>query len=263
MPSCACRRRAGLAEHRVTGRVSERAVDLGEAVEVDQQDRDRVSALPGPAQSAVHPFAKQRAVGQAGERVVAGEHVVLARLAAQAPRRLRDDPEQDRPQDGEADRHDEHDHALVVSDRGGDRAVAEIDLKGARRRPLDGEAQRHVDLDEFAEADLAGGLAVALRGDHLGVVLAPLEGLLQIAGRGEGAADQAMVVGVDDVGGVPDLDAREVLGRRARPQLLVELAYLRRREAGASSCGVSRGWMPMFAIRRADWLASATLWDST
>ena len=221
-----------LAEHRVAGGVAERSVDLGEPLEVDQQDGQRIALDFRPIERRAHPLAKQRAVGQRYERVITGQHVVLARLAAQSTGGLRDDAKQHCPQQCQADRHDQGDHALVARQRNGDRPVAEIDLERAGRVTARGEAERHVDLDEFAQADLAARLAVRTGRDDLAARALALQRLGQIAGRREAATDQAVVVGVNDgVRRVPDLDAGELLGRLAIPQLLVELAHLRRRQA--------------------------------
>ena len=57
-------------QHLVAGGVAERVVDRLEAVEVEHEDRD-VDALALPAGQRVgEPVERERAVGQAGERVV-------------------------------------------------------------------------------------------------------------------------------------------------------------------------------------------------
>ena len=70
--------------------VPERVVDLLEAVEVDEQDRELVVAARGEGERALDPVLEQHAVRQAGERVVGG-------LAAEPARGERHDPIERRP----------------------------------------------------------------------------------------------------------------------------------------------------------------------
>ena len=87
--------------------VPERVVDLLEAVEVDEQHRDR--ALRAHAlDRALDALVEERAVRQAGERVVEGE-------VAQPPRRAGDDPEQHRVEQREADAEEEVERALLAA----------------------------------------------------------------------------------------------------------------------------------------------------
>ena len=123
-----------LAQDLVAGAVPERVVDLLEGVDVEQQHRDGAGGGAAGAQRLRGALAKERAVGQAGELVVACEAIVLLGLPAQPARGRGDDPEEDRPQQREAEEHEQRDRALVGGDRGGDRAVAQVDLKSARRR---------------------------------------------------------------------------------------------------------------------------------
>ena len=62
-----------LAQQRVADRVAERVVDVLEAVEIDQEQRAALLAAGGIAQRLVERLAHQRAVGQAGQRIEAGE----------------------------------------------------------------------------------------------------------------------------------------------------------------------------------------------
>ena len=86
----------------VAGLVTERVVHLLEAVEVDEQRRALGVAAAGPGEHLLDPVEDQRAVGQAGERVVqrlvpdaleqagvANRDRRLAREAAQTVRQLR------------------------------------------------------------------------------------------------------------------------------------------------------------------------------
>ncbi len=62
-----------LAQQRVADRVAERVVDVLEAVEIDQEQRAALLAVGRVAQRLVERLAHHRAVGQAGQRVEAGE----------------------------------------------------------------------------------------------------------------------------------------------------------------------------------------------
>ena len=65
--------RGGGAQDAVAGGVAERIVDVLEAVQVEEQHRD-AAALPARAHDrARQPLRQQRAVGQAGQRVVVGQ----------------------------------------------------------------------------------------------------------------------------------------------------------------------------------------------
>ncbi len=192
-------------------------------------------------------LAKQRAVGQPRERVVAREAIVLLRLAAQPLGGGGDDPVQDRPQQREAEEHEQRDRALVVADRGGDRPVAQVDLERPRRGAGAGEAQGNVDLDEPAQTDLAGGLGVQRGCDHLGRIGCSRRGRrADRRPRSPSAApDQGVVVGVDDPARrAPDLDPREVARDRACAQLLVERVDALRTESFAQVAGREPGLDP-------------------
>ena len=67
-----------LAQQRVADRVAERVVDVLEAVEVDQEQRAALLPMGGVAQRFLERLAHHRAVGQAGQRVEAGEAGDLA-----------------------------------------------------------------------------------------------------------------------------------------------------------------------------------------
>ena len=62
-----------LAKERVTDRVAEGIVDVLEPVEVDQEQRAALAAVGGVAQRLVECLAHQRAIGQAGQGIEAGE----------------------------------------------------------------------------------------------------------------------------------------------------------------------------------------------
>ena len=62
--------------------MAQAVIEQFEAVEVDMQQREAATALAHPLVSFAQPFAKQRAVGQAGQLVVVGEVAhALFRLA--------------------------------------------------------------------------------------------------------------------------------------------------------------------------------------
>ena len=57
-------------QHAVAGMMSERVVDLLEAVQVEQQQRQRLALAGGDARRLVETIVQERAVGQVGQRVV-------------------------------------------------------------------------------------------------------------------------------------------------------------------------------------------------
>ena len=63
--------------------VPQRVVDLLEAIEVHQRDREQRAAASGVADGLIDPLAKQDPVGQTGERVVQGLVLVELGLADQ------------------------------------------------------------------------------------------------------------------------------------------------------------------------------------
>ena len=65
-------RRRG-AQDAVAGGVAERVVDVLEAVQIEEQHRDTRAVAPRPYDGARQPLRQQRAVRQAGERVVVGQ----------------------------------------------------------------------------------------------------------------------------------------------------------------------------------------------
>ena len=66
------KRAATCSEQLVADVVAEVVVDLLEAVEVDQQQRERVARARLPRQGVVEPVAEERSVGEAGQPVVEG-----------------------------------------------------------------------------------------------------------------------------------------------------------------------------------------------
>ena len=62
-----------LPKQRVADRMAERVVDVLEAVEIDQEQRAALLAMRGIAQRFVERLPHHRAVGQAGQRIEAGE----------------------------------------------------------------------------------------------------------------------------------------------------------------------------------------------
>jgi hypothetical protein len=65
--------RAGRLEHAVAGRVAHRIVDVLEAVEVEEQNRDAAAVAARAHDGVAQALAEQRAVGQSGQRVVVRE----------------------------------------------------------------------------------------------------------------------------------------------------------------------------------------------
>ena len=177
------------AQQPVAGLVPERVVDVLEAVEVEQHHRDllllvRVAAAraPGAGQRLGQPVVEQRAVGQAGERVVQGQ--------------LRD-PRLRRLALGDVLEHQRRggDPPLVVADGGCDHRdhgagcgvgpAIEVDLLDhhdlARQRPDQGQLRLRVRAPvgvHRAEAAIRGGHVVPRAGwaeDRVGLRVAEQE----------------------------------------------------------------------------------------
>ena len=98
LPHRVLQARGGLPDQLVAARVAERVVDGLEAIEVDIEQADLALVARHGKQSAFQPVLEQRAVRQAGQRVVEGEilRLALAALqlaggAAQAPQQEKED----------------------------------------------------------------------------------------------------------------------------------------------------------------------------
>ena len=146
-----------LDEQLVAVSMAECVVDLFEAVEVDQRQRDlprRVCVLDGEGGLP----RELRAVGQAGQRVMSSKEGVGARLPAQSSGHRRRDAEQRQPQDEQP--HDQRcqEQVLPGGDAGLDRCVREVDLEYADAGAALGGLERDVSLDEPRAA--AAGVAV-------------------------------------------------------------------------------------------------------
>ena len=72
--------------------MAQRVVDVPEAVEVEQQDRDHAALAAGAGQLLAEPIVQQGAVGQAGEQIVQG----------QTPHQLRAEPDRSVPERAQA-----------------------------------------------------------------------------------------------------------------------------------------------------------------
>ena len=150
---------------------------------------------------------------------------VLRGLTAQAPRRGRDEPEERRPEEEQAEREGEAQLDDVVPDRREHGLVREVDLGDAGDPAVD--PQRDVDLEQPAVPALRDVLGPRQVRD-LGCDLA-LQGLLELARRRKAPADERPVVGVhDSIVAVPELDPRHA--RRLQPgrDLAVEARELMR-----------------------------------
>src|SRR2546427_1229214 len=79
--------------------MSERVVDLLEAVEIDDEDTDAIAAPSCSEQRLPAPVEIQRAIGQPGQAVMQREILRLGRVPPQAFRRARDDREERGPQE--------------------------------------------------------------------------------------------------------------------------------------------------------------------
>ena len=217
------------AQQLVAGLASERVVDLLEAFDVG--DQDGAGIRPPCPQGHLEPLAVQRPVGQTREPVIASEAIVLARLLTQPARGAGHDPIQHQPQQQQPSGDHQRDLFAVARDRTCHGPVAEIHLERPRRAAGRGEPQRHVDLDQRSQADLAGRLRMRGRVHDHRFSGVPLQCVLEIVARLQRAADEAVVVRVDDrVPRVPELDPGEVLFDRRRTQLVVEIADLDRAE---------------------------------
>ena len=98
--------------------VAERVVDVLEAVEVDEDDRERAAVAVARRERLLEPVAQQGAVGQAGERVV--ERVVLVLDGAAAGPVEREERQAEQRQRRERElRGDDHDRAEAEQDAHG------------------------------------------------------------------------------------------------------------------------------------------------
>ena len=191
--------------------VPERVVDLLEAVEVDEQHRDR-AVRAHALDRALDALVEERAVRQPGEGVVEGE-------VAQPPRRAGDDPEQHRVEQREADAEEQVERALLAADRGRHGVIGEVDLERAVDADAGAERQRGVDLEHLAPAAVVVDALL-----DLGDEPAP-ERLAQVVRGDVVPADQLAIVGVDEIAPrVEDLHALEPDRIEAGlPQVGVEL----------------------------------------
>ena len=87
--------RGRLLDQLVAARMAERVVDGLEAVEVDIEQADLPVGARDGKQRALQPVLEQRAVGQAGQRVVEGEILRMALAALQRARGAAQAPEQE------------------------------------------------------------------------------------------------------------------------------------------------------------------------
>ncbi len=182
---------ADLAQHRVARGMTERVVDLLEAIEVEQRHRHRPAAQALARQGTGESLKEQRAVGQPRERVIARQPIVLPRLAAQRARGAGDDAKQHRPQQRQPEEHEQRDHALVLCDRGGDRSVAEVDLKSPRRSGPPGVKRSGTYTSTSCPRPTSLAVSVVRAGgDDLGVVGPAGEGTQQVVAGRERAPDQ-------------------------------------------------------------------------
>ncbi len=228
---------ADLLQQQVAVVMPEGVVDLLEAVEVEDHQRDTCSIAPRRQDRLLGPVVEEASVREVGERVVQREVLVLGGLAAQPRRRARHDPEQRQIEQREAGCEEQVEPARVVRDAGGDRTVGKIQLEDAGRLAADAEPEWAVHLEEAAEASVARVLrllqVVDVRGGLAG------ERLLEpVVGGGEPLADDRVVGRVDDGAvAVPDLDAGDLSARDAGPERTVEGADALRRQARVEVMG--------------------------
>ena len=98
--------------------VAERVVDVLEAVQVDEDDRERAAVAVARGERLLEPVAQQGAVGQAGERVVERVVLVLHRAAAGPVEGEERQAEQRQRREREL-RGDDHDGAEAEQDADG------------------------------------------------------------------------------------------------------------------------------------------------
>ena len=109
--------------------MSERVVDLLEAVEIDDEDTDAIAAPSCSEQRLPAPVEIQRAIGQPGQAVMQREILRLGRVPPQAFRRARDDREERGPQECNSGQQDQRKRAEIVGDRRRDRGVRHVHLE--------------------------------------------------------------------------------------------------------------------------------------
>ena len=134
-------------EQAVAVLVPERVVDLLEAVEVEEDDRELRPVPAGLLERSRGGGPEQRAIRESRERIVVGEMLVLRDLLAQPSRRAPGEAEERRPEQKQAS--DEHDRDLgaVVPHLGCDRRVVEVELQDGRIGIGAAAGERRVDAE--------------------------------------------------------------------------------------------------------------------
>ena len=188
--------------------MTERVVDLLEAIEVDQQHRGGVVAT----QLALGAPVQQLAVGQAGQRVV-------QRLVAQAPRGAGDDPVESREEDHQAAAQQQREQQHVLADLLSEGVVAHVDLEHGRGLAPRREPDRHVDLEHALARPIVGRAVLEVAHDLAG------ERRVHVAALERVIADDRPVVGVDEPAvAVEQLDREDaVVVEEAGADLAVDL----------------------------------------
>ncbi len=146
---------AQLGEQAVAALVTERVVDLLEAVEVDEQDGHAASELPGLGEGLLGAVPEERSVRQSGEIVMERLVLDLEHLAVEPPRHAAHDREERRVQRNQHELEDAGDREEGIAGRAGDRCVVlrEREDPGGRRLALD--RHRHVGVEDAGRALLA------------------------------------------------------------------------------------------------------------
>jgi len=140
--------------------MAEGVVDLLEAVEVHQQDRNRAVAATR-AQGVLQQTVEQRPVGEAGQRIAHRLVLGLGGLAAQARGRAHGRAQQAQAECREPDEQDQVQPPRVAGERGTDGLVGKVDAQRPGRTPaLLTTRERHRRLDRL----LPGALGDARRG---------------------------------------------------------------------------------------------------
>jgi hypothetical protein len=226
--------RPHLTEELVSVMVAEGVVDVLEPVQVQQQQDGRLQRPVGGAERLAEPVGEQRAVGQAGERVVQRLVVAGGGLVNQPPL-VADQHEQEAGQGGDAHgpgHQGRRDQGVLSLPQPGQAGGGLGLLAGGQRRSLLGHVQ--IGRMDPLQVDLVGGPHVLgvdrvqrlpqqpRAGDVAGLQLAGLGGVVRLAVLGQlGERDLQGLAGV--VQGRPELGVGRRQVRVADGMLLVDL----------------------------------------
>ncbi len=76
---------AGLLQHRIASLVAERVIDQFEVIQINEQNGESGTCLPGPVDGCVQQFTESRAVWQPGQTIVRRQNTEFFPRPAYAP----------------------------------------------------------------------------------------------------------------------------------------------------------------------------------